>query len=200
MPDDAGAVAAVVLAAGSSRRMGQNKLLLRMEGETLVARVARRAAAAGLNPVIVVLGHEAERVRLALEGVACRTVVNDGHARGQASSFRAGIAALPEATRAAVVLLADMPRVTVEMIAALVARYREAPAPLVISEYEGVAAPPTLYDRSLFSDILSSDTPGRDVVRRHRASAGVVQWPADRLADLDEPADLERFAPTVNPG
>jgi CTP:molybdopterin cytidylyltransferase MocA len=92
-----------------------------------------------------------------------------------------------------------MPRVTAEMIAALVARYREAPAPLVISEYGGVSAPPTLYDRALFSEILSGDAPGRDVVRRHRASAAVVNWPPERLADLDEPADLERAGPAVNP-
>jgi len=184
---DATAVAAVVLAAGSSTRMGENKLFLRVEGETLIVRAVRRAAAAGLDPVVVVLGHEAERVRGELHGLACRTVVNADHASGQASSFRAGIGALPIGTPAAVVLLPDMPAVTAEMIAAIVACHRQ-------------TAPPTLYDRSLFDEIRSGDVLGREVVRRHRAQARVVAWPADRLADLDEPGDVLRLRAGVSRG
>src|SRR5262249_12886986 len=115
------------------------------------------------------------------------------HASGQASSFRAGICAVPETASAAIVILADMPRVTATMLAALVERHRETGAPLVVSDYGGVAAPPTLYDRSLFSEIAESDGCGRDHVQRHRARATAVAWPADRLADLDSPEDLERL-------
>ena len=186
-------VAAVVLAAGSSTRMGANKLLLRIAGETLVARAARAAIGARLDPVIVVLGHEAERVRLALDGVPCRPVYHASHASGQASSFRAGIAAVPEEAGAAVVILADMPYVTAEMIGAVVALHRETGAPLVLSDYGGVTAPPTLYARSLFAEIAGSDEPGRETVRRHRPRARIVPWPSDRLIDLDEPKDLERL-------
>ncbi len=188
-------VAGVVLAAGSSTRMGQNKLLLRLDGEALVARAARRAAAGGLDPVLVVLGHEAEHVERALAGVRYRPVFNPDHASGQASSFRAGIAAVPEEAPAAVILLADMPHVTAEMLAALVARYRSAGSPLVITEYGGVHAPPTLYDRALFAEIgaMSGDGCGRHIVRNHRQEAAVVAWPAEGLADLDEPGDLARL-------
>ena len=85
-----------------------------------------------------------------------------------------------------------MPRVTAEMITALVERYRETAAPLVVSEYGGVHAPPTLYDRSLFAEIreMRGEGCGRQVVRRHREEASAVAWPADRLADVDVPADL----------
>ena len=191
MPADA--VAGVVLAAGASRRMGENKLLFRLDGESLVARAVRRALEAGLDPVIVVLGHEAPRVRSEIEALACRPVVNPDHASGgQGSSFRAGIAAA-SASPAAVVLLADMPHVSADMLAALVDRHRASGAPLVVSEYGGVPAPPTLYGRALFSEIASGTGCGRDVVRRHRAGAEVVAWPAERLADLDEPADVERL-------
>lgn len=192
MPADA--VAGVVLAAGASTRMGGNKVLFRLDGESLVARTVRRAAEGGLDPVVVVLGHEAPRVGRELEGLPCRPVVNTDHASGgQGSSFRAGIAAVPAAAPAAVVLLADMPHVTPEMIAALVERYRLSGAPLVVSEYGGVSAPPTLYGRALFPEIASGTGCGRDVVRRHRAEAEVVVWPAERLADLDEPGDVERL-------
>jgi molybdenum cofactor cytidylyltransferase len=187
------AVAGVVLAAGSSTRMGQNKLLLRLEGESLVARAAKRAVAAGLDPVIVVLGHEAPLVEEALSGVVCRIVVNADHASGQGSSFRAGIASVPETCAAAIVLLADMPHVTAEMIEAVVRRGSETGAALVVSEYGGVHAPPTLYGRTLFPEIVSGRGCGKDVVGRHRDAAAVVSWPGDRLADLDSPADLERL-------
>ena len=184
----------MVLAAGSSTRMGENKLFLRVEGETLLTRVVSRASAAGLDPVIVVVGFERERAERELAGLpfSYRAVFNAEHAEGQHTSFRAGIAAVPDANPAAVVLLADMPRVTAEMITALVKRYRETGAPLVISEYGGVHAPPTLYDRSLFAEILEmrGEGCGRQVVRRHREEASAVAWPAERLADVDVPADL----------
>ena len=187
------AVAGVILAAGSSTRMGANKLLIPIDGEALVARAVRRAMSAGLDPVVVVLGHEADRVRRALERVACRPVVNADHRSGQGASFRCGIAAVPEHAAAAVVLLPDMPDVTGEMIAAVVNLYRETGAPLVLSEYGGVSAPPTLYDRSLFPEIAAGDGCGRQIVDRHRGEARSVGWPAERLADLDEPKDLERL-------
>ena len=182
----------MVLAAGSSTRMGENKLLLRLDGESLIRRVVSRALAAGLDPVIVVLGFERERAEKELEGLRCRTVFNPDHAEGQHTSFRAGIAAVPESAPAAVVLLADMPRVTPEMISALVARWHDTPTPLVVSEYAGVHAPPTLYARSLFPEIasMSGDGCGKQVVRRHRDEASAVSWPAETMADVDVPADL----------
>jgi molybdenum cofactor cytidylyltransferase len=194
--DRTGTVAGVVLAAGSSTRMGKNKLLFDFDGEAVVRGVVRRAAVAGLDPVIAVVGHEAEVVRRELEGLTppCRIVVNPDYARGINSSLKAGIAALPATAAAAVVMLADMPFVTAEMIATLVTRYRESGAPLVISDYEGVNAPPMLYDRVLFDELraMEGEGCGRQVVRRHRAAAAVVGWPAGALTDLDVPSDYER--------
>ena len=191
-----GTVAGVVLAAGSSTRMGKNKLLFDLDGESIVRSVVRRAAAAGLDPVVVVLGYEAELVRRELDGLMppCLTVVNPDYARGINFSLKAGIAALPATAAAAVVILADMPFVTAEMIATLVTRYRASEAPLVISDYEGVNAPPMLYDRALFEELraMEGEGCGRQVVRRHRTEAEVVGWPAAALTDLDAPGDYER--------
>ncbi len=201
-PERDGAVAGIVLAAGPSTRMGENKLLLRLDGETVLARAVRRAVAAGLDPVLVVLGHEAERALPELAGLPCRPVVNPDYARGLNASARAGIAAVPSRARAAVVLLADMPLVTARMIAAVVERYRQSDAPLVICEYGGVQAPPTLYDRSLFAEIGGSagEGCGKRVVRRHRAEAEAVDWPAEALADLDRPEDYERIRAELEAG
>jgi molybdenum cofactor cytidylyltransferase len=193
-PARAGPIAGVLLAAGSSSRMGENKLLLRLGGEALVRRSAATALAAGLDPLVVVLGHDAERVRGELAGLRCELVVNPHHARGMNGSVRCGVAAVPERAPAAVVLLADMPLVTAGMVRDLLARYRAGAAPLVVSEYGGVLAPPMLYDRSLFGELgeQEGDGCGKRVVKRHRAEAEVVAHPAAALADLDAPVDYER--------
>ena len=193
MPSDA--VAGVVLAAGASTRMGRNKLFIEVDGETLLRRAVRRAGEAGLDPVLVVVGHEADRALAELAGLVCRTVTNPDYAQGQNTSLRAGISAVPADAEAAVVILADMPFVTAEMIAALVERFWETGAPLVISEYEGVHAPPTLYSRALFAELLAveGERCGKHVVRRHRHQAASVAWPAEAIADLDTPDDAERL-------
>src|SRR5262249_55883373 len=202
MPSDrAGAVAGVVLAAGTSTRMGRNKLFMEIEGETLVRRAVGRASNAGVDPLIVVLGHEAERVQQALEGIRYRSVLNPEYARGVNSSLRAGIRALSETeARAAVVVLADMPFVTTAMITTLVEKYRRGEAPLVISDYDGVNAPPVLYDRSLFAELLASEGQGcgKHVVKRHRHEAESASWPIEALTDLDVPEDYDRVKASID--
>ena len=196
MPSErTGAVAGIVLAAGTSTRMGRNKLFMELEGETLVRRTVGRVAQAGVDPLIVVLGHEADRVREALAGVPFQPVVNPEYERGVNSSLRAGIHAASETgARAAIVVLADMPFVTTEMIATLVDTYRRGDAPLVISDYGGVNAPPMLYDRSLFPELAASEGQGcgKHVVKRHRHEAAAASWPVEALTDLDAPDDYER--------
>lgn len=174
--------------------MGRNKLLLRLEGEAIVRRAARRALAAGLSPVIVVLGHDAGIVAPELEGLPLQIVLNPDHAEGIHTSRRAGLAAVPSDAGAAVVLLADMPFVTEQMLATLVARYRNSDALLVNSDYAGEIAPPNLYDRELFAEIAGQQGEGRaaQVARRHANAALVVVWPAAALGDLDLPEDYER--------
>lgn len=185
-------VAAVLLAAGQATRMGRNKLLLEIGGRTLLRRAVEAAAAGGLEPVIVVLGHDAERAAAELAGTSCRTVFNADYAFGRGSSLRAGVGAVPAGAAAAVALLGDMPHVTAEMIAAVVARYRATGAPLVVSEYGDVIAPPVLYDRALFAEIAQLDARcDKRVVKRHLAVAERLAWPRAALADVDEPADYE---------
>lgn len=188
--------AGIILAAGAARRMGRNKLLLDVRGEMLVRRAVRVAKEADLDPVLVVVGHEAERVTAALSGLGCEIVPNPRHALGMSTSLDAGIAAVPAASQAAVVLLPDMPRVEPAMVRALVLRQRETGAPLVSSRYGGVAAPPALYTRALFPELRggAGEGRGRDVVKQHAQDAGWVDWPASALADIDEPADLEQVS------
>ena len=185
-------VAGVVLAAGSSTRMGRNKLLLQIGGESLVRRAVRLAGEAGLDPVVVVTGEFRDAVEREVRDLPCLPVFNPNHAAGIQTSVARGVAAVG-ACGAAVVLLPDMPFVTARMVGAVVARRRETDAPLVVSRYGGrVSAPPILYERSLFDEVARMEAGcGREVVRRHHDRAAFVDWPADRLRDLDHPDDYD---------
>lgn len=188
-------MAGIVLAAGTSSRLGRNKLLLQLGGESVLRRTVRNAIEGGLEPLLVVLGFEAQRARDTLAGLACRPVDNPDHALGINSSLLAGLAAVPPEAVGAVVLLADMPLVTGSMIAAVVAAYRQSGAPLVISQYGAVHAPPTLYDRSLFGEFREreGEGAGKRMVERHRNEAVSIAFPPDVLVDLDEPDDYRRL-------
>jgi len=192
--DRGGTVAGVVLAAGSSSRLGRNKLLLPIGGTTVLRRSATVAIEAGLDPVLVVLGHEIELALAELRGLSCTPVPNPDHAAGINTSLRAGIRAVPGQAAAAVVMLADMPFVTAAMVGALLERFREGAAPLVLSSYGGITAPPTLYARSIFPELgdFQGECGGKRVIKRHRAEAAEVVWPAAALADIDLPGDVDR--------
>lgn len=184
-------VGAVLLAAGASRRMGRPKQLLAVDGEPMVRRAARRAIEAGLAPVIVVLGHEAGAVRAALEGLDVRFTTSPDPTGPTSASLHAGLAALDADVAATMVLLADMVHVTVPMLQALVASWRAAGAPLEVSRYGEVLAPPLLFPRALWPELLAwhGEGCGKAVVRAHRHEARIHEWPDAALQDIDTPED-----------
>lgn len=186
-------IAGVVLAAGRSTRMGENKLLLPVGGESLLRRAVRAALEGGLDPVLVVVGHEAARVAADLGGLACRVVPNPRHALGLNTSLDAGLAAVPADAAAAVVLLGDMPLVSPVMVRALLDRRREGGAVAVAARYGGVSAPPVVYDRVLFGELRGGegDGRGREVLARRAGEVVYVDFPASALADVDGADDLE---------
>lgn len=187
----AGPIAGVLLAAGLSSRMGRNKLLLPFSEVSVLRHVARVAASSGLDPLLVVLGHDRARAEKELAGLAYLPVENSRYPEGIHTSLSAGFSALPEGAAAAVVVLADMPFVTARMLCELMARFRAKTARLVLSSYGGVLAPPTLYGRELFAELRALGKGcGREVVKRHREEALLLEQPPQALQDLDEPEDL----------
>jgi len=188
-------IAGILLAAGTSSRMGSNKLLFELNGESVLRGAVQRALSGGLSPLMVVLGHQSEKAWQEIEDLPCEWVLNPLYEQGINTSLKSGVLAVPPEACAAMVMLADMPFVTSEMIAAMIERYRTTEAPLVISDYEGVNAPPMLYDRSLFNELklMTGEGCGRQVVKRHRHEAEVLSWPAAALADIDVPEDYERM-------
>ena len=186
-------VAGIVLAAGASRRMGRNKMLLELEGEPLVRRAARRALAAGLSPVVVVLGHEADRVRAALADLGVLIALNPDFAGPTSGSLHAALDLLGEDVGAAVVLLGDMVHVSEAALADLMRRARSSDAPLVVSRYGDVTAPPLLFRRALFGELLAwtGEGCGKAVVQAHKREALYVDRPAGVLVDVDTPEDFQ---------
>ena len=200
--DRSGRVAGVVLAAGTSSRMGRNKLFLPLGGISVLRRAVAAARGAGLDPVLVVLGHESDRALAELQGLPCTPVINEEYARGMNTSVRAGISAVPDDASGAVVMLADMPFVTAGMVRGLMERYRSSETPLVVSTYGDVLAPPILYGRALFPELraLDGDGCGKRVVKAHREEAVEVAWDPVALADLDVPEDVERVRTRMEGG
>jgi molybdenum cofactor cytidylyltransferase len=182
-------IAGIVLAAGQSRRMGTNKLLLMLEGESLARRACRRALAARLDPLIAVLGHDAERVRMTLADLNCRFAFNSNAHGPMSGSLHAGLKCLPPDIDAVVVMLADMVHVTERMLGDLTALASTSNAPLIVSRYGDTLAPPVLFRRALFSDLLGStgEGCGKAVIEQHRARAHFVDWPVAALGDVDTP-------------
>ncbi len=181
-------IAAIVLAAGTSSRMGRQKLLLPMEGGRALVRLSvERVLAAGLDHTVVVLGRDAEAVAQAVAGLPVRTVVNPRYAEGQSTSLRAGLDALPPATEAAVVALGDQPLPDPGLIGRLVAVFRETRQPIVVPRYTDGRGNPVLFAARLFAELraVTGDQGGRAVVARDPARVAEVPVPGAMPADVD---------------
>lgn len=193
-------IATLVLAAGASSRFGLTKQLLPLGGIALVRHPVEAAREAGLVPVFVVVGHDAERVSAALpEDVG--VVVNPHHDRGQSTSLRAGLDALEPLGDAelegVVVLLGDQPGVRPEDLRALAAAFREQGGPVARLRYEGGPGP-ALLGREVWSEIrgLVGDTGARAVLDAHPEWIGETPVAAPQPPDVDtwEDYDLLRMA------
>jgi molybdenum cofactor cytidylyltransferase len=184
-------VAGLVLAAGASRRLGRPKALLALGGRTLVARAAGAQLEAGLDPVVVVLGHAADEVRtsagLPSSEARLRIVVNPEWEEGMASSIRCGLEECGDAD-AVVIALADQPDTDAARVRAVVEAW-DGQADLVVPVGEGRPSHPVLFARALYRELraLRGDVGGRAIVELHWDRA--IQVPLPALPDVDTEAD-----------
>ncbi|MGQ9599339.1 MAG: molybdenum cofactor cytidylyltransferase [Anaerolineae bacterium] len=175
-------VAAIVLAAGGSIRMGRLKQLLPVDGQPMVRRVTQTVVAAGLAQVIVVIGAQADRVREVLHDLPVEIVVNEQWPAGMSRSLRAGLQAVQPEIQAALIVLADQPTLTPPLLQKLVARYQATRAAIVTPFYQGRQGNPVLFDRSLFAELVAveGDQGGRSLLARYQAQIERVE--------VDDPA------------
>ncbi|MBV6487053.1 MAG: NTP transferase domain-containing protein [Pseudorhodoplanes sp.] len=188
-------VAAIVLAAGRSTRMGgPNKLLAELGGRPLVRIAVEQALASPARPVIVVTGHQRKEVEAALQGLDIVLVHNPAYAEGLSTSLRAGLSAVPDDVDGALVLLADMPHVDVALIARLVAAFDpEKGALVVVPTIEGKRGNPVLWSRRFFPDLMAieGDVGARHLIGRYAEAVTEVPLTGKApLADIDTPDAL----------
>lgn len=197
-PEKGRRIAAVILAAGRSTRMGgPNKLLEQIGGRPLVRIAVEEALASRARPVIVVTGHQRDKVEAALEGLNVRRVHNPNFAEGLSTSVKAGLAAVPADADGAIVCLGDMPQVDAGLIDKLVAAFDpERGALVVVPVIEGKRGNPVVWSRRFFPELmaLDGDVGARHLIGRYpEAVAEVPLTDTAALIDVDTPEALKKL-------
>jgi molybdenum cofactor cytidylyltransferase len=194
-------IAAIVLAAGRSTRMGgPNKLLAEVGGKPLARIAAEEALASRADPVIVVTGHQRERVEQALAGLKVRFVHNPEFADGLSTSLKAGIAAVPAEADGAIVCLGDMPQVRAALIDRMIAAFDPARGALVVvPTIEGKRGNPVLWSRRFFPELaaLEGDVGARHLIGAYGEALTEVPADAAALIDIDTPEALSALKAEV---
>jgi molybdenum cofactor cytidylyltransferase len=189
-------VAAIVLAAGRGTRFGDElKLLAQIGGKALVRHAAEAAVGSLVDPVIVVTGYRSNEVEAALHGLPVQILYNALFAQGLSTSLQTGFSALPPTTRAAVILLGDMPFVKADLIDALVAEWREREEPAaLVPTLDGRRGNPVVLSRGLQAgiEVLSGDVGAGSLLRER---SDVLEWPTTDPAvaqDIDTREELAK--------
>jgi molybdenum cofactor cytidylyltransferase len=187
-------VAAIVLAAGRSTRMGvENKLLVDIAGTAMVRRVVEAVLASRARPVLVVTGHQAADVAAAVAGLAVMLVANPDYATGLSSSLKAGVKALPQPCDGVLVVLGDMPRIGAEHLDRLVAAF--APDTIVVPVHAGRRGNPVLWPAMYFPELLQleGDAGAKRLIAAQEEHVCEADLGTDAIfVDVDTPAELVR--------
>jgi molybdenum cofactor cytidylyltransferase len=188
-------VAAIVLAAGESSRMGRPKPLLPLNGSTFLGHLLDEIKRSRVSRTLVVLGHHPEVVLEAMPEIASFAIVNREYQLGQLSSLHAGLREIGDPD-AALMCLADHPFVTREVIDAIILAHERTHRPIIVPTYGGGRGHPTLFARALYGELLAAplDQGARVVVRAHADE--VLEVPTDEagvLADVDTPEQYEQW-------
>lgn len=192
MTNPQSAVAAIVLAAGESRRFGQPKQLLPVGSKTMIQHVVDIALDSPVEQVIVVLGCRAAEIGASITDRPVQVVVNREWKSGLSSSVQAGLSAVEPQVGAALFVLADQPGVTAEVIAKLIERYRKTGALIVVPTNRGRRGNPVLFGRSLFAELMEvrGDQGGRQLIVEHGDEVEEVEMGTEAiLADIDTADD-----------
>ena len=187
----------MVLAAGSSRRMGSPKQLLPVDGKPLLELVVRQVNGSRLDQVVVVLGASADEIQGRVDLGRARVLVNPDHASGMASSLRAGLASLGDEVDRAVVVLGDQPDVGADLLDELLDLQHASGLPAAALGFGGILHPPVVLRRDLWADVmaLEGDVGCRAVIRARPELVAVL--PVERghkhPVDVDTREDYERL-------
>ncbi|MCZ6515366.1 MAG: nucleotidyltransferase family protein [Acidobacteria bacterium] len=189
-------IAAVVLAAGESSRMGRDKALLPFRGSTFLEHIVSTLRQAQVKKMVVVLGHHAQQVQGSVKLGDTEVVVNPRYREGQTTSLQAGLLTLNEEVEGILLCLVDHPLLSVSLVRKLIEAFQKQKSPAVIPTYKGERGHPVIFARALFSGFqaLGPDEGANLVARRHRAETAFLEVDdATILRDIDTLADYEKL-------
>ena len=189
-------LAAVILAAGGSSRMGRPKQLLKFRGTSLLRRAIDTALAVPTEQVIVVLGHAADQLLPECTATSATVVLNDQWMEGVSTSLRGGLAAVSSDARGVFIYPADMPLVTPEALRELAHRQQVSGRPAAMTDAGGVRGVPVFITRSLFPALMiqEGDVGGAQYLRGHPEAVEAVHFDdPDLVRDVDRPEDYARL-------
>jgi molybdenum cofactor cytidylyltransferase len=191
------AIAAVILAAGASTRMGTPKQLLQFQGRSLLRSVTETAIAAQCSPIVIVLGARIELIQHEVSDLPVQVVENPEWQTGMGSSIRIGIQALIDRTtvvNGAILLLCDQPFLLPSLIRQLKSRYWSTQPSIVASTYQNTVGVPALFHAALFPELMQLNQleGAKKVIQRHRHAVVTVDFPEGAI-DIDTPQDYQRY-------
>ncbi len=188
-------IVAVVLAAGLSKRMGQPKLLLALDGTPVLRHAVERVLAGGLDEIVIVVPPTHDEFKAALAGMRVRFAVNPNPEAGQGTSIAAGIAALPPGTEAALVALGDQPHLPPQVIPALIDAFKDGRRAIAAPRYREGQGNPVLFGVQVFSELraLTGDRGARSIVDREPGRVTWVDLDLPMPSDVDTLEDYERL-------
>jgi molybdenum cofactor cytidylyltransferase len=185
--------AIVILAAGSSSRLGLPKQLLQYHGTSLLRHAAQTALAAHPGEVVAVVGFEPDKMKHELDDLPVRIVLNSAWHEGIASSISKGITSLPPTIQAGLMLLCDQPFVTTELLIRLITACSDA-RPIAATGYEQTAGVPACFHRSLFPELiqLTGDHGAKKVIDSNPSRVTTIPFNAANI-DIDTLEDYQKF-------
>ena len=188
-------ISGIILAAGSSTRLGRPKQLLDLGGVPVLEHVVQAALSSPLDEIVLVLGHAAREIAEALPPRGrVRVALNPDHALGQSTSLKVGLRAADAESRAALILLGDQPGIRVDAIEAVLATWLRIEPLAVQAAYEGRSAHPTLFDRRVWRELegATGDEGARVILARHPEWRALAEVGGHAPDDIDTAADYRR--------
>ena len=187
----------VILAAGSSSRMGKPKQLLAFEGTTLLNRVMSLACQSSDNPVIVVLGANADVIKENLTVSRAEVIVNEGWEEGMASSLRKGLVEMNERypeVDGVMILVGDQPYLNKQYIQQLLEAQNKSGLPIAACSYKGIIGTPVLFHKSVFPELmaLQGDVGAKKIIQNRKQDVVTVLFDKG-IVDIDTPDDYDKL-------
>ncbi|MCX6181872.1 MAG: nucleotidyltransferase family protein [Bacteroidetes bacterium] len=185
----------VILAAGSSSRLGQSKQLVKINNETLLQRSIKIALASAANEVLVVLGANAEAHRESIAHLSAKTIYNPDWQQGIGSSIKAGITYFDKKNiDAVIILVCDQVFLKTQHLQKIIANFQENKSTIVASKYKGIVGVPCLFHKSLFNEIakMNDDVGAKKIITKFSNNTIYVDFPEGEF-DVDTLDDLERL-------